>query len=79
MREVKKRRRNEYRCNERLKAKAEESTCLACTGLHEPKDIEIFLQLEFLDFFPHFFFKSLAEWLDKSLPKFHRQRGSIVC
>ena len=34
-RELKKRRKNEDRCDERLKTKAEESTCLACTGLHE--------------------------------------------
>ena len=34
-RELKKRRKNEYRCDERLKTKVEESTSLACTGLHE--------------------------------------------
>ena len=34
-RELKKRRKNEYRCDERLKTKAEESTCLAYTGLYE--------------------------------------------
>jgi hypothetical protein len=33
--ELKKRRKNEYRCDERLKTKAEESTCLVYTGLHE--------------------------------------------
>ena len=33
-RELKKRRKNEYRCDERLKTKAEESTCLAYTGLY---------------------------------------------
>ncbi len=32
---TKKRRKNEDRCDERLKTKVEESTCLACTGLHE--------------------------------------------
>ena len=34
-RELKKRRKNEYRCDERLKTKAEESTCLTYTGLYE--------------------------------------------
>ncbi len=34
-RELKKRRKNEYRCDERLKTKAEESTYLGYTGLHE--------------------------------------------
>ncbi len=34
-RELKKRRKNEYRYDERLKTKAEESTCLPYTGLHE--------------------------------------------
>jgi hypothetical protein len=34
-RKLKKRRKNEYRCDERLKTKAEESTCLTCTGLYE--------------------------------------------
>jgi hypothetical protein len=34
-RELKKRRKNEYQCDERLKTKAEESTCLTWTGLHE--------------------------------------------
>ncbi len=34
-RELKKRRKNGYRCDERLKTKDEESTCLTYTGLHE--------------------------------------------
>jgi hypothetical protein len=34
-RELKKKRKNEDRCDERLKTKEEESTCLTCTGLHE--------------------------------------------
>ena len=34
-RELKKRRKNEYRCDERLKTKVEESTCLAYTGSYE--------------------------------------------
>ena len=34
-RELQKRRKNEDRCDERLKTKEEESTCLTCTGLHE--------------------------------------------
>jgi hypothetical protein len=34
-RELKKRRKNEYQCDERLKTKAEESTCLTWTRLHE--------------------------------------------
>jgi hypothetical protein len=33
--ELKKRRKNEDRCDERLKTKAEEDTWLTCTGLHE--------------------------------------------
>ncbi len=33
--EVKKRRKNEYRCDERRKTKTEESTCLTYTGFHE--------------------------------------------
>ncbi len=42
-RELKKRRKNEDRCDERLKTKDEESTCLPSTGFHEeleqtPKD-----------------------------------------
>jgi hypothetical protein len=34
-REIKKRLKNEDRCDERLKTKTEKSTCLTCTGLHE--------------------------------------------
>ncbi len=34
-RELKKRRKSEYRCDERRKTKDEESTCLVYTGLHE--------------------------------------------
>ena len=34
-REVKRRRKNEDRCDERLNTKGEESTCLVCTGFHE--------------------------------------------
>ncbi len=34
-RELKRRRVNEGRCYERLKAKVEESTCIAYTGLHD--------------------------------------------
>jgi hypothetical protein len=34
-RELKKRRKNEDQCDERLKTKEEEYTCLTCTGLHE--------------------------------------------
>ena len=34
-RNLKKRRKNEYRCDERLKTKSEESTCLGYTGLYE--------------------------------------------
>jgi hypothetical protein len=34
-RELKKRRKNEYRCDERLKIEDEESTSLTYTGLHE--------------------------------------------
>ena len=32
---MEKRRKNEDRCDERLKTKEEESTYLTCTGLHE--------------------------------------------
>ena len=34
-RELKKRRKNECRCDDRLKTKVEESTCLTYTGLYE--------------------------------------------
>jgi hypothetical protein len=34
-RELKKRRKNEYLCDERLKTKDEESTCLGYNGFHE--------------------------------------------
>ncbi len=34
-RNLKKRRKNEYWCDERLKTKVEESTCLGSTGLNE--------------------------------------------
>jgi hypothetical protein len=34
-RNLKKRHENEYLCDERLKTKVEESTCLVLTGLHE--------------------------------------------
>jgi hypothetical protein len=34
-REIKKKRKNEYRCDERLKTRPEESTCLTYTGLYE--------------------------------------------
>ena len=33
--DLKKKRKNEDRCDERLKTKEEESTYLECTGLHE--------------------------------------------